>query len=142
MRISEILCEKGSAVECIGPDQTVADAISKMMERNIGSLMVLDAEQRAVGIITERDILRVVNRDASRLEELLIRDYMTSRMIVGRPEADVEEVMGLMTRHRVRHLPIFESSKLVGMISIGDVVKSQLNELAVENECLRQYLYS
>ena len=142
MRVSEILSEKGSVVQCIAPGQSVADAISKMMEHKIGSLMVCDDEQCPVGILTERDILRVVDHDASRLNELLINDCMTHRFIAGRLEADVEEVMGLMTRHRIRHLPIFDKGKLVGMISIGDVVKSQLNLLAVENECLRQYLYS
>lgn len=141
MRVSEILSEKGAAVHSIAPEQSVADAVSKMMEHKIGSLMVCDGT-RAVGIITERDILRIVDRDANRLNELSVGECMTRKMVTGRPEADVEEAMGLMTRRRVRHLPIFDAQQLVGMISIGDVVKAQLNSLSVENECLRQYLYS
>ena len=141
MKIGQILSLKGRNVLMIGPRATLADVVDRLVEANIGSLLVEDAGQ-FVGIITERDILRASASRRTRLDELRVSDHMTTDVITGSSEDEVTRGMGLMTENRIRHLPIMDDGQLVGMISIGDLVKAQHEELQVENHYLKTYIQS
>jgi len=139
MRVYEILQSKGHTVYQILPSETLADAVERLVHFNCGSLLVSEADL-IVGIITERDILKAIESQRQNLSNLLVGNFMTRNLVTGHPSDDVGEIMGKMTTHRVRHLPIMDSGRLVGMISIGDVVKAQFDMLAVENHYLKVYI--
>jgi len=141
MHVSTILRTKGSNVFTISPDTTLADAAKTMVNDKCGSLVVVDAGQ-VVGIITERDILRACASEPRHLSEITVSKHMTRRMIVGAPGDDINEIMGLMTDERIRHLPVMDEEKLAGIISIGDVVKAQFGQLSIENHYLKHYIQS
>jgi len=141
MHVSTILRTKGSNVFTISPDATLADAAKTMVNDKCGSLVVVDAGQ-VLGIITERDILRACASEPRHLSEIAVSKHMTRRMIVGAPSDEVNEIMGLMTDERIRHLPVMDEEKLAGIISIGDVVKAQFGQLSIENHYLKHYIQS
>ena len=141
MRLNEILNAKGSLVHTITPSATLADVVAKLVENNCGSLVVCEGDAM-VGIITERDILRATAKRLGTLEQLTVKDFMTSSVITGLAEDTVEEIMGVMTTKRIRHLPILDSGRLAGMISIGDLVKAQHDQLCMENYYLKSYIQS
>jgi CBS domain-containing protein len=140
MNLREILREKGSDVFCIEPTATLQEAIQLLIEKNCGSLVVTH-DGRMQGIITERDILL---RNAATYRELmlkrLVRDCMTPEPITGTPADDLSDTMGVMTNYRIRHLPIVEDDRIVGIVSIGDIVKAQHHQLTVENYYLKNYI--
>ncbi|MEZ6117562.1 MAG: CBS domain-containing protein [Pirellulaceae bacterium] len=140
MKVRDILQSKGRHVYTIEHRQTLAEVVDRLVEHNCGSLVVKDRD-RVVGIITERDILRA-NCSDKIVQSTAVRDKMTSRLITGNPDDDVSAVMGLLTSRRIRHLPIMEDGQLVGMISIGDVVKAQHDSVCQENHFLKSYIYS
>ncbi len=141
MKVFDILTVKGSAVHTISPDATLANVVERLVAHNCGSLVVMEGD-RMVGIITERDILRACAADHCALQDRRVRDHMSSRLVTGLPDDDVGEVMGLLTHHRIRHLPIQRDGKLLGLISIGDVVKAQYDQLCTENHFLKEYIQS
>jgi CBS domain-containing protein len=141
MRVSDILQVKGDSVFQISPSATLADAVDRLVKFNCGSLMVTSSES-VVGIITERDILKAIASQRCDLNILLVADFMTRDLIVGRLDDEIGGVMGLMTSRRVRHLPIMSDDCLKGMISIGDVVKAQFDSIAQENHYLKVYIQS
>lgn len=138
MKLRTILHDKGSEVHSISPTDTLDRVVERLVGHNCGALIVMEGE-RMVGIITERDVLRACAELKSPLEAA-VGDRMTTDIVTATPDNDVEHVMGLMTNHRIRHLPIVDEGRLVGMISIGDVVKSQHDELSNENRYLKQYI--
>lgn len=140
-KVADILRQKSGHVVTIEPDLTVHDAIRKLVEHNIGSLVVTDENGGVVGIITERDILRECARKAETIGQARIRDVMTQDVIIGVPDDTLDYVMGIMTNNRIRHLPILEGQELTGMISIGDVVRSHLRETEFENRMLKDYIH-
>ena len=119
--IGEILNHKGSQVWTISPDATVFDAIQLMADRNIGALLVTEGE-RLVGIVTERDYTRKVALKGKVSKQTAVREILSGQFIQVQPDHTVEECMRLMTDHRVRHLPVLEGERIVGLISIGDLV--------------------
>lgn len=139
MRVYEILQRKGNIVYQISPAATLADAVEQMVNLNCGSLMVCEGDL-IVGIITERLILKAINSEKQSLTNLLVCDFMNQKLVTGQPSDDVGEIMGMMTTHRVRHLPILDNGRLAGLISAGDVVKAQFDLLAVENHYLKVYI--
>jgi CBS domain-containing protein len=141
MRISDILREKGSHVVTIPPQATVWDAIKLLNKHNIGGLVVTSQEGQVVGIITERDILREAGERSERIKETLVGDVMTKDIIIGVPEDQLAYVMVVMTRNRIRHLPVIEEEKLAGIISIGDVVNAHMSETEFENRLLKDYIH-
>ena len=141
MRVHEILKGKGDSVYQISPDATMAEAVDRLVKFNIGSLLVTNGES-IVGIITERDVLKAIAGGTKALGDLVVENFMTKDLVTGNSNDEVAEIMGLMTSHRVRHLPIIDDDRLAGMISIGDVVKTQYELLAVENHYLRVYIQS
>lgn len=139
MQIRDILRSKGSRVVSIAPDAPVTRAVELLVQHNIGALVVL-AENRIVGIISERDVLRAVNEGAAAFEGLRVAEIMTRNVITGTPDADVSSVMHVMSERRIRHLPVSEQGTLHGMISIGDVVNAIRREAEAENRHLHAYI--
>jgi CBS domain-containing protein len=147
MTLQEILRNKGSNVHTIAPDATLEDVVQTLVKHNVGSLVVCEhagcnPPGRMVGIITERDILRSVAAHHGPLTSQRVDNAMTSEVVTASPNDSVEEVMGLLTKRRIRHLPVTDQGLLVGLISIGDVVKAQHDELSLENHYLRSYIQS
>lgn len=146
MTLQEILRVKGSRVHGIRVEATLDDVVQTLTEHNCGSLVVSerpgDSPGKVVGIITERDILRACAARRGPLDSLKVADFMTRDMVTGTPSDSVEETMGLMTDRRIRHLPILDQGELVGLISIGDVVKALHDQAAMENHYLKSYIQS
>ncbi len=147
MTLRDILRVKGSAVHTIDPSASLEDVVRQLVERNCGSLVVCgagaDCQGQAdlvQGIITERDILRALAARRGSLAELKVGETMTRELITGALGDSVEHTMGVMTEHRIRHLPILEDGRLAGIISIGDVVKAQHDQMVVENHYLKSYI--
>jgi CBS domain-containing protein len=144
MTLAEILKVKGTAVYTVVPDLSLDDAIRDMVRHNVGSLVVCSRDvtegERLLGIVTERDIIRFCAAGKGQLGDFRVADVMTTRVLTGTPADSVEATMGLMTANRVRHLPIVVEGRLVGLVSIGDVVKSQHDRLAMENQFMKNYI--
>jgi CBS domain-containing protein len=141
MKISVILKEKGGHVHSIAPDATLAEALDKMLEFTIGSLIVLDTEGKLVGILSERDMLRSVDKSEQAWSAVHVCDSMTRDVVTAQIDNKVEFAKDLMTNHRIRHLPILtEGDKLAGVLSIGDIIKAQLTETAFQNQLLKNYI--
>ena len=126
MNIANVLASKGGAVATIRPDQTVREALEIFAKRNIGALVVVDDAHRPVGMITERGILRSALTNDHVLTAT-VGVVMTRDVVVGRPSDDLMSVAHTMTERRIRHLPVMEHGKLVGIVSLGDLVKAQRN---------------
>jgi CBS domain-containing protein len=139
MKIQSILSGKGNMVFQIGPQQTIQDAVHTLVEHNIGSLLVVSGSQ-IMGIITERDILRQCAVNATVLGITLVKDIMTRDLVICRPEDSVDDAMSIMVRKHIRHLPVMDDDGIAGMISIGDIVKSQLQDSQHEIKYLRDYI--
>jgi CBS domain-containing protein len=140
MKVKDILKDKGGKVATIGPEKTIYEAIKALVEKNIGSLLVMDENGAIAGIITERDILKECDRSFQMLNQTKVRDVMTKELIAASPDDDVDYVENIMTRNRVRHLPIIANKKLEGIISIGDIVNVMRGECTVENRYLKDYI--
>jgi CBS domain-containing protein len=137
--VRDTLRSKGPEVWSMAPDATVYDALKLMADKNIGAVLVMDAN-RIVGILSERDYARKVILHGKSSKDTPIREIMTQRVVYVRPEQTAEECMALMTDKRVRHLPVLEDDQVVGVISIGDVVKSIISEQEFIIEQLERYI--
>jgi len=126
-RVKEILATKGDEIWAVGPEQTVYDAIHLLAEKKIGALAVTDGG-RLVGIISERDYARQIILKGRSSNNTLVKDIMSSDVITATPTQEIHACMKLMTDKRIRHLPIMVEDKLVGMISIGDLVRAIIAE--------------
>jgi CBS domain-containing protein len=140
--VAKVLEGKGSEVLTIAADATVFEAIKRMVEANVGALLVTDGG-RVAGIVTERDYLRRVTLEGRTEEDTLVREIMTSPLVYVTPETSVEECMAVMTERRIRHLPVFaEGTELVGVVSIGDLVKFKSAEQDFQLRFLTEYIES
>lgn len=137
----QVLARKSQRLLSIAPDATVFDALTLMALHDIGSLVVLDGE-RLTGIFSERDYARQVVLLGKSSKETRVRDIMTHKVLCVRPDQTVSECMALMTQKRVRHLPVLDHKKVVGVISIGDVVKEVISGQQQMIEQLEQYIHS
>ncbi|HEY4635777.1 MAG TPA: CBS domain-containing protein [Rhodospirillales bacterium] len=140
MTVQNILNEKGTKVATVRPHETIGTLVHKLKLENIGSVVVSQDGKRVDGIISERDIVRGLAAHgaellAMRVDKLMIRDVLTCA-----PEDSVKDVMQTMTSRRVRHLPVVEKGKMVGVVSIGDVVKDRLQDVEMEARVLRDYI--
>ncbi|MCS7305719.1 MAG: CBS domain-containing protein [Thermoguttaceae bacterium] len=143
MLLQTILQRKGGMVYTIRPDATLQDVLYRLIHHGIGALVVTstgEQDGQVLGIITERDILRTCASGVGALSALRVSDHMTRQLFTGSPEDPIEEAMRLMTEKRIRHLPILSEGRLVGLVSIGDVVKAQHDLLAVENRFMKDYI--
>ena len=137
--VKEILRTKGINVWSLAPDATVYDALRLMADKNIGAVLVMDANH-LVGILSERDYARKVILYGKSAEDTSVREIMTERVVCVRPDQTAEECLALMTDKRVRHLPVVEGGRVSGVISIGDVVKSVISEQEFIIEQLENYI--
>ncbi len=137
--VKDILREKGYEVWSITPDATVYEALKFMADKNVGALLVLDG-QAVVGMVSERDYARKVILHGRSSREIQVHEIMTSKVYYVHPEQNIEECMALMTDKRVRHLPAMENDRLVGVISIGDVVKAIIAEHESTIKHLEDYI--
>ena len=143
--IAQLLDQKGHDVWSVSPDSTVLEALSVLAEKRIGALLVME-EDRLVGICSERDYARKVILEGRSSRNTPVREIMTAAVLCGRPQQTVEECMALMTDRRIRHLPIVEGNDaegedVVGVISIGDLVKAIIAEQAFVIEQLEHYIH-
>lgn len=139
MKISDVLRSKGSDVVTIAPDRTVLDVVRTLVRHNIGATVVVE-DGRPVGIVSERDILKLTARGPEGLATIQVRALMTREIVTSQPDDDLDHVMNLMTNHRVRHLPILSNGELVGIVSIGDVVNRLRSESEEANRHLMSYI--
>jgi len=139
MKVADILQAKGPAVITVRRDQTVLDLSERLRKERIGAAIVSMDGHTIEGIVSERDIAYAVAAHASRLPTVLVETIMTKVVVVCSPDDTVNEVMSVMTKQRFRHIPVQEGEKLVGIISIGDVMKHRLSEVQLEADVLRDY---
>lgn len=137
--VVEILNTKGREIWSISPDRMVYEALSLMAEKEIGALLVMEGEQLA-GIVTERDYARKLALEGRSSRDTPVRDVMTTRVLCARPEQTIEECMALMTDKRARHLPVVDHKRVIGVISIGDLVKAIIDEQKFVIEQLQHYI--
>ena len=142
MRIRDVLRKKGTDVYTVEPGESVPVLVDRLNERRIGALVVLGAGGEVAGIVTERDVLRNYGRCVGAEDDLPVRvaDIMTTELIIGVPDDELQYAIRVMTRERIRHLPIIEDGKLAGIISIGDIVKAMMDEIEFENRMLKDYI--
>ena len=137
--IADILADKGGLVLAIEPTATVFDAIGRMVDANVGALLVSDGEE-VVGIMTERDYLRRVTLLGRDERVTPVADIMTSPVVYVTPDTEIEECMALMTEQRIRHAPVVDDGELIGMVSIGDLVKFRSREQSFQIRYLTEYI--
>ena len=137
--VGEILRIKGHEVWSIAPDATVYDALKVMADKNVGALLVMEGD-RLQGILSERDYARKIILMGRSSKSTMVREIMATRVVCVRPEQTAEECMALMTDKRVRHLPVVEDERVIGVISIGDVVKNIISDQEFTIEQLEHYI--
>jgi CBS domain-containing protein len=137
--LNHLLDNKGRDVHAVAPGASVIDAIRMMAERHVGALLVMDGA-RLVGIISERDYARKVILQGRASATTAVREIMTTQVITLSPDHDVEDAMRLMTEHRIRHLPVLRGETVVGVVSIGDLVKSVIEDQRHTIDDLRTYI--
>jgi CBS domain-containing protein len=140
MNVEAILRTKGGAVATIGSDTPVAAAIRELKTRGIGALVVSDDGRTPVGILSERDVVHALADHGAALLTMPVDGLMTRRVVTCRPEDTVSELMARMTERRFRHLPVMQNGALCGIVSIGDLVKSRIEEVEFEADSLRQFI--
>jgi CBS domain-containing protein len=140
MLVSQILKSKGQAVYTCSPIETVGAAAAVLHSRSVGALVVIDEQDQVVGIVSERDIVRVIARQGHMGLSGPIASCMTRGVIYADPNETVCELMARMTDRRIRHLPVVKNDRLVGIVSIGDLVKSKIAETEAEAEELKAYI--
>ncbi len=140
MKVKDILASKGNNVVTIEDDTTVIDAIPIFSANRIGSLLVVDKDDTIQGIISANEILTAAVNQLENIKTLTVNKIMTTNLIVATEEDDSDYILAVMTENKVRHITIFANKELKGLVSIGDVVKSQLKEMDVENKYLKDYI--
>ena len=140
MFVSDILAQKGGLVFSVTPGTSVAQLAQQLSTRRIGSMLVLDVEGSVAGIVSERDLVRALASHGAKAMELEARQVMTRDVVTCDPDDSIDQVMQVMTAGRFRHLPVVQRGELIGLISIGDVVKARLAETEHEKEALRAYI--
>lgn len=139
MTIARVVAGKGVAVETIIASATVADAVARIGERRIGALPVVD-EGGVAGIFSERDVIYALREHGAAVLDWEVGRIMTAPAITVSPEIDVLSALALMTKRRIRHLPVVEGGKLVGIVSIGDLVKHRIEQIEAEAQAMRSYI--
>ena len=140
MNVHAILRNKGDSVVTIHPDATIDRAVSVLRRRGIGALVVSDNGESVVGILSERDIVDALARFGGDLLSVSVSEVMTSPVVTCEPGDSVAELMAEMTNRRIRHFPVLDNGRLIGIVSIGDLVKSRLDEIEYEAHSLRSFI--
>lgn len=137
--VSDILKSKGNEIWAVNPGNTVFESLQLMADKGIGSLLVMDGE-KLVGIVTERDYARKVILEGKSSKSSTVAEVMTTRVLCVSPERTVDECMALMTDKRARHLPVLDHKRVIGVVSIGDLVKAMISEQQVLIDQLQHYI--
>ena len=140
MFVSDILAQKGGLVYTVTPGTSIAQLSQQLSTRRIGSVLVLDGEGSVAGIVSERDLVRALASHGAKAMELEARQVMTRDVVTCDPDDSIDRVMQTMTQGRFRHLPVVRHGELLGLVSIGDVVKARLEETKHETEALKAYI--
>lgn len=140
MKVSRILHYKDDEVATVSPDRPILDVVTILKERGIGAVVVVDENGSIAGILSERDIVHSLADRAIDIEDLRAADLMTAQVSICAPDLHVNDVMRQMTTGRFRHVPVVDNGRLVGIISIGDVVRARIEELEREREALQHYI--
>ena len=140
MRVKQILATKGGDVVKVTSADTIQTTLVRLKSHNYGALVVSDDGQHVNGIISERDLVRAMVEHGTELPEMTVADLMTRNVTTCDPEDDIEDVMDTMTNGRFRHMPVVTDDRLVGVVSIGDLVKHRMRELVDETKALREYV--
>jgi CBS domain-containing protein len=139
MRIADVLRNKGSNVATVGPTASVTEMVAELAAHNVGALPVVDGD-RLVGIVSERDVVRRLHAGGAALLEASVGEIMTTEVTTCSPEDRVADLAAVMTARRFRHLPVVVDGKLIGIVSIGDLVKARIDLLESEREQLQSYI--
>lgn len=140
MRIADVLRSKGTAVATVTPTVTVGELLARLAEHNVGALVVVAEDGTVAGIVSERDVVRRLHEHGPVILEHPVADIMTSVVATCTPEDSVDQLSEVMTRRRIRHVPVLVDGRLGGIVSIGDVVKSRMDELELNREQLEAYI--
>ena len=140
MFVSDILSQKGTTIFTVVPATSVAEIAQQLSARRIGSILVLDVEGSVAGIVSERDLVRALTRHGAKALELEARQVMTREVVTCDPDDSIDGVMQTMTEGRFRHIPVVRHGELLGLVSIGDVVKARLEETRLETEERKAYI--
>ena len=140
MRVSNLLATKGHEVATISQERSVSDAVQMLKERKIGALIVTGTDAPLAGIFSERDVVRALAESGAAALDLKVTDLMSAEVTTCDESTSVTDLMGLMTAKRIRHVPVVHEGQLVGMVSIGDVVKARFDELEHEKQDLLDYV--
>lgn len=142
MKISDILKQKSPLIRTVQVTQTVREAISLLNAHKIGALLVTDEpRENVLGVISERDIVQGCDRSVRSLDQVLVNEWMTRRLVTCLPQDNVRDVMSLMTQYRVRHVPVVEENEIIGLVSIGDVVKCLIEDSESQLQFLKEYAF-
>jgi len=137
MKVTEILHGKGGDVITIWPGASLTSAVDRMTKRNVGALVVVDDDGKVLGLVSERDVVHALAAAPGQALTDEVVDVMSRRLVTCGPDDRLADLMAVMTEHRVRHLPVIDHGRLVGLVSIGDLVKARLAELEFESSVLR-----
>ena len=140
MTVKSILDEKGAGILSIGSDRTLLEAVKVLEKEGVGALVVSSPEKALAGIISERDVVRGLCQNGQGVLQDAVAEHMTSQVITIAPENSVVEAMEIMTEKRIRHLPVTQEGALIGLISIGDVVKRRISMTEAEAQALKEYI--
>jgi CBS domain-containing protein len=142
VQVRDLLRHKGRGVATVSPDVTVADLLSRLAENNVGAMVVTSDAGSVRGIVSERDVVRALNRTGSGLLTQPVSSIMTTAVTTTTPDDSLETLARIMTESRIRHLPVLDDGRLAGIVSIGDVVKNRIDQLESERESLIGYIQS
>ena len=140
VKISTILDGKGRDVYSISPESPLKQMADEMLNKKIGSLVVTDKDSLLVAIISDRDFLNVVAKHTKDWEDISVSDVMTKEVITANPEDSLEQVMSVMTQHHIRHIPVMDNNKIVGLLALGDIINALLDKSLFQNELLKRYI--
>ena len=140
MIVSQILKSKGSQVHTVSKKTSIIEVACLLASKRIGVTVIVDQNRSVEGIISERDIVRGLSKYGAKVLDMPVEDLMTKNVITRGVESQIDDLRREMTKSRIRHLPILDNGKLVGLISIGDVVKNRVEELQAEGDMLRKYI--
>jgi CBS domain-containing protein len=140
MLVNQILKDKGAQVFTCTADETLTSASALLFARSVGALVVMERDEQVIGILSERDVVRAIARGGAEALRQPVRKFMTGDVLFARLSETVDELMARMTDRRVRHLPVCDGGRLIGIISIGDLVKSKIADTVMEAETLKAYI--
>jgi CBS domain-containing protein len=140
MTIAKILGAKGTNIMSVSPGESLQTAAALLTTKKVGALLALDAAGKLVGILSERDIVRLCAEQGGVAMESLVQDAMTKNVLTAAPQDRIDSAMARMTDRRIRHLPVLEGQTLVGVVSIGDLVKAKIDEAMADADAMRAYI--